>query len=109
MLLAGNPYNISAISAMGTYIPDGNITLILESDGSITALFPTGISLTFTNVERTLDISFEGPEEFKNRTKGLLGTWNDDPSDDFVAPDGTLLPANASPQQIHYDFGLKCM
>ncbi|KAJ7375628.1 Mucin-4, partial [Desmophyllum pertusum] len=37
----------------------------------------------------------------------LLGTWNDDPSDDFMAPDGTLLPADASPQKIHYEFGLK--
>lgn len=108
VLVAGNQYNISTIEQMGTYIADANITLIRESDGSITALFPSGISFTFASVEKTLAIAFDGPEEFKNRTKGLLGTWNDDPSDDFLAPDGTLLPADATPQQIHYEFGLKC-
>lgn len=106
--MEGKPFDISAILPVGTQIPDGNLTLIKDSDGSITALFPSRISFIFSNVESTLAIAFDGPAEFKNRTKGLLGTWNDDPRDDFMAPDGSVLPANASPQQIHYDFGLKC-
>jgi len=96
------------VTPMGTYIPDANITLIRDSDGTITVLFPSEISFIFANVDSTLAIAFDGPEQFKNRTKGLLGTWNDNPSDDFLAPDGTLLPSDATPQQIHYEFGLKC-
>lgn len=95
----------------GTEVPDANIALIRDIEGSITsimALFPSGISVSFASVSKTLAIAFDGPNEFKNRTRGLLGTWNDDPSDDFMAPDGTLLPADASPQKIHYEFGLKC-
>ena len=106
--MAGNQYDIFTIASFGTRFPDANITLIRESDGSITALFPSGISFIFASVAKTLAIAFDGPDEFKNRTRGLLGTWNDDPSDDFEAPDGTLLPTDASPQQIHYEFGLKC-
>ena len=32
-------------------------------------------------------------DDYKNATKGLLGTWNDNPNDDFTLPDGTELPA----------------
>ena len=108
VLIAGKPFNISTITTTGTNIPDGNITLVRDSNGSITALFPSNIAFTFTDVEGTLAIAFEAPDDFKNRTKGLLGTWNDNPLDDFVTPDGTLVPADASPRRIHHEFGLKC-
>lgn len=108
MLVAGRQYDISSIVQFGAHLPEANITLIRDSDGSVTALFPSGISFIFANVERALSISIDAPVEFKNRTRGLLGTWNDNPSDDFVTPDGKMLPAEASPQEIHYKFGLKC-
>lgn len=66
MLVTGNRYNVYAIEPVGTYITDANIALIRESDGSITALFPSGILLIFSNVEKTLAIAFDGPDEFKN-------------------------------------------
>ena len=108
ILTAGTKQDISSLTLMGTLVPGTYITLIREINDSIVALFPSGISVTFASVSKTLVIAFEGPDVLKNRTRGLLGTWNDDPSDDFTTPDGTVLPADASPQQIHYDFGLKC-
>jgi len=108
VLVAGNLYDVSLIAPMGTYIIDANIKLIRDSDETITALFPSETSLIFASVDCTLAIAFDVPEQFKNRMKGLLGTWNDNPSDDFLTPDGTLLPADATPQQIHYEFGLRC-
>ena len=42
------------------------------------------------------------------KTKGLLGTWNGNPQDDFTLPDGTVLSSDASPEDVHYKFGLKC-
>ena len=47
-------------------------------------------------------------ELYKNTTKGLLGTWNDDPGDDFTLPDGTVLPSSSTLRQIHFGFGVKC-
>lgn len=48
------------------------------------------------------------PEEFKTKTKGLFGVWNDDPSDDFTLPDGGKISIESNDSTIHYDFGLKC-
>lgn len=106
--MAGVRQNMSRLTVAGTLVPGADIVLVKDIDESITALFPSGISVTFASVSETLAIAFDGPDEFKNRTRGLLGTWNDDPSDDFMLPDGTVLPADASPQRIHYEFGLKC-
>lgn len=108
VLVAGIQQNISTIAEIGTVVPDSNIVLIRDTAGSITALFPSGISVNFASISDALAIAFNGPDRFKNHTRGLLGTWNDDPSDDFTFPDGTVLPADASPQRIHYEFGLKC-
>ena len=108
ILVAGVKQNISNLTSTGTLVPGAHITLIREINESIVALFPSGITVTFTIVSKSLAIAFDGTDVFKNRTRGLLGTWNDDPTDDFTTPDGTVLPADASPQQIHYDFGLKC-
>ena len=108
LLVRGVKQNITAITNEGVFVKDTNITLFRDDDESVTALFPSGISVTFANIVNTLAIAFNGPEEFKNRTRGLLGTWNDDPTDEFLDPFGTLIPADATPRQIHYDFGLKC-
>ena len=59
-------------------------------------------------VIESLSIVFTAPVKFKGNTKGLLGTWNDNPEDDFLRPDGVMLPANATGREIHYDFGLHC-
>lgn len=99
---------MSTLTMSGTLVPGADIALIRGIDESVTALFPSGITVTFASVSKTLAIAFDGPDEFKNRTRGLLGTWNDDPSDDFMLPDGTVIPTDASPQRIHYEFGLKC-
>lgn len=46
---------------------------------------------------------------FQNQTKGLLGTWNFDPTDDFVRPDGTILNIDRSDfRSVHENFGMYC-
>ncbi|XP_033646828.1 sushi domain-containing protein 2-like [Asterias rubens] len=42
----------------------------------------------------------------KDQTRGLLGRWNDDPSDDLTAPNGIILPRDPL-TQLHDFFGLK--
>ena len=41
-------------------------------------------------------------------TSGLLGVINGDPSDDFMYPDGTTIPSDASEQSLH-QWGQSCM
>lgn len=45
---------------------------------------------------------------FGATTRGLLGTYNNDPEDDFQRPDGSTIPSTSSEQTIFSDFGLKC-
>ena len=71
-------------------------------------VFPSGISVTVKVVSGALSIVLAAPRSFKKQTKGLLGTWNDDPDDDFLTPNGTVLPSNATSKDIHYNFGLLC-
>ena len=46
---------------------------------------------------------------FQNQTKGLFGNWSNDPSDDFVLPDGTQTNVDILNSESIYDrFGIKC-
>ena len=44
----------------------------------------------------------------KFETEGLLGYWNNDTSDDLRAPNGVIIPPDASPLTINKEFGMKC-
>lgn len=66
------------------------------------------IELTISIGFKALDISIGMPPGFKNKTRGLLGNFNDVKGDDFVLPDGTTLSADLTDRQIYEDFGPKC-
>ena len=49
------------------------------------------------------------PDSFKGATRGLMGIYNDDTSDDLTARGSTFsLPTDSSLQEIHYQFGVSC-
>ena len=87
---------------------NGSVAVSRPQNNSFLVTFPSGISVTVTEVQESLSIVFAAPVSFKGYTKGLLGTWNDDPFDDFLRPDGTTLASNATGREIHFSFGLKC-
>ncbi|XP_033112384.1 fibrillin-2-like [Anneissia japonica] len=47
-----------------------------------------------------LEIVVSIPEEFMNKTKGLLGVWNGNIDDDFTYENGSILAANSSEHAI---------
>ena len=87
---------------------DGIVSVSRPENNSFLVVFPSGISVTITEVQGSLSIVFAAPTNFKGQTKGLLGTWNDNVEDDFLRPDNTTLPSNSTGRQIHFDFGFKC-
>lgn len=87
---------------------NGSVAVSRPENNSFLVTFPSGISVTVTEVQESLSIVFAAPVSFKGYTKGLLGTWNDDPLDDFLRPDGTTLAHNATGKDIHFSFGQKC-
>lgn len=45
----------------------------------------------------------------QNKTRGLLGTWTWDMSDDLTLPDGRIVGANLNNfEGIHRDFAINC-
>nr|XP_032818226.1 uncharacterized protein LOC116946998 [Petromyzon marinus] len=80
------------------------------SDGHVVATFASGISLNVSSVSGALNFITSLQESFINRTKGLLGVFNKDPTDDFQASNGTVLRFNGSSvppeSQIYYSFGI---
>jgi hypothetical protein len=42
------------------------------------------------------------------KTGGLLGTYDDNTANDLSLANGTVLPADSSPQTIYYTFGESC-
>ena len=82
------------------------VSHMLEKTANIT--FTTGVILSVTGENEILNVRLTMPATFKNHTKGLLGTWNDNTEDDFLTPDGSTIPSNSLEEDIFYNFGQTC-
>ena len=107
VLIDGNAFNCTSLTNESVTL-NGSVAVARPGNNSFLMVFPSGISVTVQVVSGALSIVFAAPRSFKNETKGLLGTWNGDPEDDFLTPNGTMLPSNASSKEIHHKFGLSC-
>ncbi len=69
-----------------------------------------GFSLTIGLSVHQLDLTVGAPIEFKSHTKGLLGVFNDDASDDLLPPGDNAAPLSnsSSEKMIFEEFGEKC-
>ncbi|XP_035686817.1 mucin-like protein [Branchiostoma floridae] len=83
---------------------DDNAVIARTGNNSLLIVFVSGISVKATAEKAMLFFEFTLPPEFMNKTKGLLGRWDRDKSNDFEAFDGTVLPADASEREL-YSFG----
>ncbi|CAL1533923.1 unnamed protein product, partial [Lymnaea stagnalis] len=73
----------------------------------VVGMFPCTISIEVYVGIKNLEFSINIPTDFKNQTKGLLGNFNGDKTDDFVLPDGTILTATQTDteRKIFENFG----
>uniref|UniRef100_H3B8I1 Sushi domain containing 2 n=1 Tax=Latimeria chalumnae TaxID=7897 RepID=H3B8I1_LATCH len=71
---------------------------------NVTVMFPSGAGVEVRGRAGGLAVTVLLPEEFWNRTQGLLGVLNGKAEDDFMRRDGTVLPSNASPRNL-FEFG----
>jgi len=91
-------------SISGNLLYNG-VTISTETQDKVHVVFDNGITLQFKNIEGTLLISTQVPAKYKGLTSGLLGTYNDDPSDDLMTRSGTVIPSDSSEEDIHNLFG----
>ena len=86
----------------------GNLSFSKPEEGCLEVSFPSTTSVQFCEKKEMLSFVVTLSEDYKNSTRGLLGTWNDDPDDDFTLPDGTVLSPSLTSREIHFNFGVKC-
>ncbi|XP_072174905.1 sushi domain-containing protein 2-like [Diadema setosum] len=77
----------------------------LSTEGLLVVFDSSGISLEFSAFEGSLAVIVKLPAHFRGTTQGLLGTSNDDTSDDLQTPNGTTLPLSSSLEKIFSEFG----
>ena len=85
-----------------------NLSVSKPEENCLQVSFPSTTSVNFCEKKKMMSFVVTLGDDLKNATKGLLGTWNDDPDDDFTSPDGTVLPSSSSLREIHFKFGVKC-
>ena len=77
------------------------------SGNGILVVFNHGVSMEIKATKDVMSILFLGSPDLRNDTKGLMGTWNDNPDDDYLLPDGTILSSTSTTEELH-PFGQSC-
>ncbi|XP_036384721.1 sushi domain-containing protein 2-like, partial [Megalops cyprinoides] len=72
---------------------------------NVTVMFPSGAGVEVRVRAGNLATTVLLPEEFKDHTVGLLGRMNNDPHDDLVTSNGTVLPPSPDSAQDLFRFG----
>lgn len=67
---------------------------------NVTVIFSSGVGVEVRSHEGTMVAAVLLPAEFYNRTQGLLGLMNSDPSDDLMTPLGEVISADATAEEI---------
>uniref|UniRef100_A0A2C9KBP9 Cubilin n=1 Tax=Biomphalaria glabrata TaxID=6526 RepID=A0A2C9KBP9_BIOGL len=70
----------------------------------VVAGFPSGVSIKVYIAAKSLLIEYNVPKEYENFTVGLLGNFNGNTDDEFILPNGTVLPTNSSEREIYHHF-----
>lgn len=80
--------------------------VVLIRNGSLVSASLDGtVTISVTALSNILHASCSLPEEYRNRTAGLLGVWNDNPDDDFKMPNGTTISQESS-EEIIFHYGM---
>ncbi|XP_007955589.1 sushi domain-containing protein 2 [Orycteropus afer afer] len=70
----------------------------------VSIMLSSGAGVEVSTQGPSLSVTILLPEKFRNHTRGLLGTLNGIPSDDFMLRNGRVLPATSSARQL-FQFG----
>ena len=87
-----------------------NVTVSDNGNGTLSADFTSGNNIQVTERNGIIsDILITISNKYFNRTRGLLGQFNGDTTDDLRPANSSVpLPLDSSPEMIHYRFGLTC-
>ena len=81
----------------------------VEEEFSRNFMLENGVVIVIKASNDILSFQLSIPHSFRDNTKGLLGVWNGNQSDDFLRPDGTTFSIDSSEEEIFDNFGEKCV
>ncbi|XP_071833211.1 sushi domain-containing protein 2-like [Apostichopus japonicus] len=97
----------------GKFVPSftfGEAQVNFNPDKSnLTIALSFGFTITITISRNMMSYIVYLEDKFKGNINGLLGNFNDDPTDDLMLPNSTVLALDSSMESIHHNFGLKWM
>ena len=108
ILVNKNDYSTSYFATTQT-INDTDITWSTGNKTQLSVAYESGVSAIIQVFPSQLTIQVTSSTSHVNNTVGLLGVVNNDISDDFTRPDGTILSINSTQEEIYYQFGKLCM
>ncbi|CAL1533934.1 unnamed protein product [Lymnaea stagnalis] len=72
----------------------------------VSALFPSNVIVQVNVGVDCLELNLEVDKALRGKTRGLLGNFNGRADDEFLLPNGTVLPANMTEEQIYKNFAI---
>ena len=93
-----------------TNIPFNGVTIVDQGNNTYGAVFSSGAYVEVREENGTLSsVIVAVPSSFRGKTRGLMGTYNGNTSDDLIPRFGASpLPPNPSIREIHEHFGITC-
>jgi hypothetical protein len=97
------------IDGVPTTIPDNEYIFVGEGriyrEGNrYSFVYPKGDQLIATMTENRINVSLFLSPERRDTVRGIFGTYNDNPDDDLLKSDGTVLTSPISPEQLYGEY-----
>ncbi|CAD5917578.1 VWD domain-containing protein [Planktothrix agardhii 1806] len=97
------------IDGIPTTIPDNEYIFVGEGriyrEGNrYSFVYPKGDQLIATMSENRINVSLFLSPERRDTVRGIFGTYNDNPDDDLIKSDGTVLTSPISPEQLYGEY-----
>ena len=96
------------MTSIGGDVSNSNRVSITNNGGELTISTTSEAAITVSAQMSFLHVSVQVSAGFEDDTRGLLGFFNGDSSDDFTLPNGTVLSADLTEEEIYHQFGLQC-
>ena len=90
----------------GGYHMFEEVALNIMSNDTCVVYMQSGVSVEIKIASKMLHAVASVPQSVKGQVRGLIGNWDDDPSNDLMLPNGTWIPVNSTNVNIHYMFGM---
>lgn len=86
---------------------DTNISVTRTAENTVLSVFPSGVSVSVGVSGDIPNVVVSLPQDFRGETRGLMGNFNGNDTDDLIFFNGTMLSNDASEREI-FEFGQSC-